>query len=184
MDLARPQGVLLKSIFPGGPAAQAGLKTGDVILQIDGVEVDDMQGLNYRIATHRPGDVVKARVASGRQTREVSLAVSLPPENPPRQLTTISGRNPLTGAKVENLSPAVAADLQLDFSARGVVIVSTSGSTPSGSYGFQPGDIVRSINGAEIHSVGELERALASAGGHWDMVVDRGDQRLTLSVGG
>ncbi|HEX4158089.1 MAG TPA: Do family serine endopeptidase [Rhizomicrobium sp.] len=184
MDLARPQGVLLKSVYPGSPAAQAGLKTGDVILQIDGVEVDDMQGLNYRVATHRPGDVVKARVASGRQARDVSLTVALPPENPPRQLTTISGRNPLTGAKVENLSPAVAADLQLDFSAHGVVIVSTSGSTPSGSFGFQPGDIVRSVNGAEIHSVGELEHALANAGGHWDMVVDRGDQRLTLSVGG
>ncbi len=184
MDLSRPQGVLLKSIYPGGPAAQAGLKAGEVILQIDGVEVDDMQGLNYRIATHRPGDVVKARVASGHATREVSLTVALPPENPPRQLTTISGRNPLTGARVENLSPAVAADLQLEFSAHGVVIVSTSGGTPSGSYGFQPGDIVRSINGAEIHSVGELERALANAAGRWDMVVDRGNQQLTLSVGG
>jgi serine protease Do len=110
--------------------------------------------------------------------------VVLPPENPPRQLTTIAGRNPLTGAKVENLSPAVATDLQLDFSARGVVIVSTSGNTPSGSYGFQPGDIVRSINGGEVHSVNDLQRALAGAGGHWDMVVERGDQRLTLSVGG
>ncbi|HTT82514.1 MAG TPA: Do family serine endopeptidase [Rhizomicrobium sp.] len=184
MDLARPEGVLLKSVYPGGPAAQAGLKTGDVILQVDGVDVDDMQGLNYRVATRRPGDVVKVRVAEGRQTREVSLAVALPPENPPRQLTTIGGRNPLTGAKVENLSPAVDADLQLDFSAHGVVIVSTSENTPSGSYGFQPGDIVRSINGAEIHTVGELQRALTNAGGHWDMVVDRGDQRLTLSVSG
>jgi Do/DeqQ family serine protease len=184
MDLTPPRGVLLKSVYPGGPAAQAGLKTGDVVLAIDGVDVDDMEGLNYRIATHRPGEVVKVRVASARQTRDVSLSVALPPENPPRQLTTIGGRNPLTGAKVENLSPAVATDLQLDFSARGVVIVSTSGNSPSGSYGFQPGDIVHAINGAEIHSVNELQRALANAGGHWDMVVDRGDRQLTLSVGG
>jgi Do/DeqQ family serine protease len=184
MDLARPAGVLLKSIYPVGPAANAGLKTGDVILQVDGVNVDDMQGLNYRIATHRPGDVVKARVASGRQAREVSLTVALPPENPPRQLTTIGGRNPLTGARVENLSPAVATDLQLDFSARGVVIVSTTDNTLSASYGFQPGDIVRSINGAEIRSVSELERALESANGHWDMTVDRGNQQLSLSVSG
>ncbi|HEY3638033.1 MAG TPA: Do family serine endopeptidase [Rhizomicrobium sp.] len=184
MDLGRPAGVLLKSVYPGGPAAQAGLKTGEVILQIDGVDVEDMQGLNYRIATHRPGDVVKARIASGRETHEVSLTVALPPENPPRQLTTISGRNPLTGAKVENLSPAVAADLQLDFSAHGVVVVSANANSFSGSYGFQAGDIVRAINGTEIHSVNELQHALANAGGHWDMVVDRGDQRLTLSVGG
>ncbi|HEX4079776.1 MAG TPA: Do family serine endopeptidase [Rhizomicrobium sp.] len=184
MNLSRPGGVVLKSVYPAGPAAAAGLKTGDVILQVDGIDVDDMEGLNYRIATHRPGDVVKLRVAFGRQTRAVSLAVSVPPENPPRQLTTIGARNPLTGARVENLSPAVASDLQLDFSARGVVIVSTSQNTPSGSYGFQAGDIVRSINGAEIHSVGELQRALESAPGRWDLVIDRGNQQLTLSVSG
>ena len=165
-------------------ALAAGLKSGDVVLQIDGVDVEDMQGLNYRIATHRPGDVVRARVESSRQMREVSLIVSVPPEVPPRQLTTIAGHNPLTGARVENLSPAVATDLQLDFSARGVVIVSTTANTPSGSYGFQPGDIVRSINGADIRSVGELQRVLESANGRWDLVVDRGKQKFSFSVSG
>ncbi|HEY3778164.1 MAG TPA: Do family serine endopeptidase [Rhizomicrobium sp.] len=184
MGLARPGGVLLTSVYPEGPAARAGLRSGDIVLQVDGMDVDDMQALNYRIATHRPGDVVKARVSSGRRIHEVSLALALPPENPPRQLTTIRGRNPLTGARVENLSPAAAADLQLDFSAHGVVIVSTNAELPSGSYGFQPGDIVRSINGAEIHSVGELEHALESANGHWDLVVNRGKRRLSLSVSG
>jgi len=184
MGLSRPGGVLLKSVFPGGPAVKAGLKGGDVVLQIDGVDVDDMQALNYRIATHRPGDTVRAKVASGRQTHEVSLVLALPSENPPRQLTAIAGRNPLTGARVENLSPAVDADLQLDFAAHGVVVVSTSDGTPSGSYGFRPGDIVRSINGAEIRSVGDLQHALETANGRWDMVVDRGNQRLTLSISG
>src|SRR4029077_18495113 len=136
---------------------------------------------NYRVATRRPGDILHVHVASGgRKTREVSFAVALPPENPPRQLTTVGGRNPLTGARVENLSPAVASDLQLDFSARGVVVVSTSDNAPSGSYGFQPGDIIRSINGAEIRSVGDLQRALEAAAGHWDMVIQRGNQQLTL----
>ncbi|HLY06790.1 MAG TPA: Do family serine endopeptidase [Rhizomicrobium sp.] len=185
MDLPRPGGVLIKSVYPGGPAAQSGLKSGDVVLAIDGVDVDDMQGLNYRVATHRPGDVVHVRVSGGgKKTRDVSLAVGLPPENPPRQLTSIGGRNPLTGAHVENLSPAVASDLQLDFSAHGVVVVSTSDGTPSGSYGFQAGDIIRSINGQEVHSVGELQRALEAAEGHWEMVIQRGDQHLTLSVSG
>jgi Do/DeqQ family serine protease len=57
--LPRPEGVLVKSVYPGGPVAIAGLKTGDVVIAVDGAEVDDMQGLNYRIATHKPGDVVK-----------------------------------------------------------------------------------------------------------------------------
>src|SRR5579871_6570871 len=185
MNLPRPGGVLVKSVYAGSPAAGAGLKQGDVVLSIDGVDVDDMQALNYRVATHRPGEVVHVRVAGGGgKTREISFALTLPPENPPRQLTAIAGRNPLTGAHVENLSPAVASYLQLDFSARGVVVVSTSENTPSGSYGFQAGDIIRSINGQEIHSVGELQRALESAEGRWDMVIQRGDQRMSLSVSG
>ncbi|HEY2444691.1 MAG TPA: Do family serine endopeptidase [Rhizomicrobium sp.] len=182
MSLPRPAGVLLKDVYPGGPASAAGLKSGDVVLQVDGVDVDDMQGLNYRIATHRPGDRAKALVASGRGTHEVSIALALPPETPPRQLTTIGGRNPLTGARIENLSPAAAGDLQLGLQAKGVVIVSTSEGTPSGSYGFQAGDIVRSVNGVEVHSVRELESALEAANGQWNLVVNRGGQRLSLSV--
>ena len=124
MGLARPGGVLIKDIYPGGPLANAGVKSGDVVLSVDGAEVDDMQSLNYRIATHKPGDSVKLRVESGKSVRDVTVTLALPPENPPREVTTIAGRNPLTGAKVENLSPAAALDLQTDLLAKGVVIVS------------------------------------------------------------
>ncbi len=184
MGLSRPGGVLLKYVYPGGPAARAGLKTGDVVLSVDGVDVEDMQALNYRVATHRAGDTVKARVVGGGPARDVSVTLGLPPEVPPRMLTLIGGRNPLTGARVENLSPAVAVDLEMAFSAKGVVVVSTSTNSLAGNYGFQAGDIVRSVNGVEIHSVGELIHALNAAGGHWDLVVDRGGQRLTLNVDG
>jgi serine protease Do len=182
LGLSRPGGVLVKSIYPGGPAANAGIKSGEVVLQVDGTDVEDMQGLNYRIATHKPGETVKLKVAQGAQIREVSASLALPPENPPRDLSVIGGRNPLTGAKVENLSPAVSSDLQLAFTAKGVVVVSTADNTYSSSYGLQPGDIVHSINGVEIKSVAGLKHALEAANGHWDMTVDRGNQRLSLSV--
>jgi serine protease Do len=184
LGLSHPGGVLVKSVYPGSPAANGGLKTGEVVLQVDGTDVDDMQGLNYRIATHRPGETVRLKVAQGANVREATVTVALPPENPPRDLSLVGGRNPLTGARVENLSPAVATDLQLAFTARGVVVVSVSENTYSSSFGLQPGDIVRAVNGADIKSVAELKRALDSANGHWDLVIERGNQRLSLSVGG
>ena len=58
--------MLIKDVYPGGPLANAGVKTGDVVLSVDGAQVDDMQSLNYRIATHKPGDNVKMHVASGK----------------------------------------------------------------------------------------------------------------------
>jgi serine protease Do len=153
-----------------------------VVIAVDGAEVDDMQGLNYRIATHKPGDVVKLRVATGGQQRDVAVTLALPPENPPRQTATVAGHNPLTGARIENLSPAVATDLQIDLMEKGVVVVSVADGSIAANQGFQPGDIVKSVNGVAIGSVGQLQGALGAAGAHWDMVIDRGGQRMTLSV--
>ena len=184
---ARPGGVLIKDIYPNGPLAQAGVKSGDVVLNVDGMAVDDFQALNYRIATHKPGDTVHMHVETGPRGnmtgRDVSVKLALPPENPPREAATITGRNPLTGARVENLSPATALELQTDMMAKGVAIVSVDANSFAAQQGFQPGDIVRSVNRAAINRVGELTRGL-NATQHWDLVIERGGQRLSLSVDG
>ncbi len=182
IGLPKPGGVLLKSVYPGGPASKAGLKVGDVVLAIDGFSVDDMQALNYRIATHNAGDAPTMKVSTDGHVRDVSVKLTLPPDTP-RQITTVGGRNPLTGARVENLSPAAALDLQLEPTATGVAIVSP-GRSIAANQGFQPGDIIRSVNGAAIRNVGDLNRALTQANGHWDMIIDRNGQRMTLSVDG
>jgi serine protease Do len=182
LGLQRPGGVLLKSVYPNGPADRAGLNVGDVVLAIDGFSVDDMQALNYRIATHKAGDAPSMKVSSNGKVRDVSVKLALPPDVP-RHATTIGGRNPLTGARVENLSPAAALDLELEPTATGVVIVSP-GRSIAANQGFAQGDIIRSINGIAIRNVGDLNRVLGQANGHWDMIIDRGGRRLTLSVDG
>ena len=183
VGLDRPEGVVLKQIFPGGPASDAGLRTGDIVMAVDGVDVDDMQALNYRIATHKAGDKPSFKVYSGGQYRNVSVRLELPPDHPPRAKRTIGGRNPLTGAQVENLSPAVATDLNIDLMSKGVVVVSP-GNTFAANQGFQPGDIIRSVNGVSVTGARQLEDLLNQAGGRWSLVIDRGGQRLTLTVQG
>lgn len=183
IGMAAPQGVLVKNVYPGGPASKAGLKTGDVVMAVDGISVDDMQGLNYRIATHKAGDAPDFKVFADGHARDVPVKLELPPENPPRDAMTIGGRNPLTGAKVENLSPAVAGDLEMDMMAKGVVIVS-AGESYAAQQGFQPGDIVKSVNGQAIRDVRQLKSALDAAEreGGWDLTIDRGGQRMSLSI--
>ncbi|HEY2008616.1 MAG TPA: Do family serine endopeptidase [Rhizomicrobium sp.] len=183
LGLARPGGVLLKEVYPAGPLGRAGVKSGEVVQSVDGAAVDDMQSLNYRTATHRPGENVRMHIASGKNGRDVTVTLALPPENPPREAQTIAGRNPLTGARVENISPATATELQIDVMSKGVAIMSVNSSGIAANYGFQPGDIVRNINGATINRVGELVRMLNGTN-HWDMVVERDGRRLTLSVDG
>ena len=178
MNLGRPGGVILRSVFPSGPVAKSGLKTGDIILAVDGTQVDDMQSLNYRIATHKPGDVVKLRVTAGNAApREVSVSLALPPESPPREALTISGSSPFAGAKVQNLSPAVNTELGLGMMATGVVIMAVAPNSQADNTGFQPGDIVRSVNGKTVNRSGDLQR-LATSAEVVDLVIERGGRTI------
>ncbi len=61
------------------------------------------------------------------------------------------------------------------------MVVSVAGDSIAANQGFQPGDIVKSVNGTAIGSVGELQSALGATQS-WDMVVERGGQKLTLRV--
>ena len=183
LGLPKPGGVLVKDIYPGGPLAAAGVKTGEVVQSVDGTEVDDMQSLNYRIATHKPGDRIRVHVAAGKAGRDVTVTVALPPETPPREIQTVSGRNPLGGAKIVNLSPAAALDLGIDLFAKGVAIVSVDDNSYAAAQGFQTGDIIRNVNGADINRVGDLTRAL-NAAGRWNVVLERGGRRASLSFAG
>jgi serine protease Do len=180
LGLPRPGGVLIKDVYPGGPLANAGVKSGEVVQSVDGHDVDDIQALNYRVATHRAGERVRLRVADGKTARDVTATVALPPENPPRETRAINGRNPLGGAKVANLSPAAALDFGLDLFSKGVVVVDVADNSYAAAQGFQTGDIIRSVNGADINRVDDLARAL-NAGNRWNIAMERGGRRIVLS---
>jgi Do/DeqQ family serine protease len=181
LGIARPQGVVVTQVYPGSPAAAAGLAKGDVVLTIDNFEVDDPQALRYRVATLKPGDGAAIKVLHSGAQHDVSVKVTVPPELPPREETVIAGQNPMQGAKVANLSPAVADEMQFDLFAKGVVVESVAQGSTAARFGFQPGDVVRQINNQKIANVTGLKAALTGSQG-WAMAVQRGDQVLTLSV--
>src|SRR5262245_33957865 len=136
LGLSRPSGALVASISSGGPAARAGLKTGDVVVSVDGQAVDDPNAFEYRFVTKPLGRT--AQVALLRQGREVAVTVGLQtaPESP-REEVEIRARSPFLGAKVANLSPALADELRLDAQAEGVVIVSIADGSTAQSIGFR-----------------------------------------------
>jgi S1-C subfamily serine protease len=66
--------VVIAGLLPGGPGERAGLKTGDVILAVDGQEVADRRSLYRLVWTHRAGETVTLRIARGREQRTVTVA--------------------------------------------------------------------------------------------------------------
>jgi Do/DeqQ family serine protease len=177
LGLDRPEGVLVTDVFPGASGARSGLVVGDQILAVDGQPVNDQAALNYLIATHKAGDAVTLTLRRHGQLRSLVVHVETPPATPARDQRTVMGRNPMQGATIVNLSPAVADQYGLDPFLRGVLVVN-AGQGIAVQAGFQPGDIIRGVNGARVDSVAELVAALDSGQG-WRIVLQRGDQQIT-----
>jgi S1-C subfamily serine protease len=66
-------GALIVNVTPGGPAAQAGLKAGDIIVQLDGKAVNDVSGLGALLLSKKPGDTVSVQVYRGNQQQTVNV---------------------------------------------------------------------------------------------------------------
>ncbi|GHF24579.1 serine protease [Kordiimonas sediminis] len=161
LGLDRPGGVLVDSVFAGGPASFAGIKPGDVIMAVDGKEVIDEPGLNFRVATIEDGATIPVAVLSDGMISEVDVTFSLPPETPERNVTLLDGRHPFQGVTVANLSPRFNDELQIDLLKSGVIVLKVDRKTPAGRYQFlMPGDILHGVNGVTIDKVADVETAL------------------------
>jgi serine protease Do len=181
LGLARPIGVFVRETHDASPAERAGIRRGDVVLSIDGREMQDLEALRFRIATHAVGQTVAVGLLRDGRERVVSVTLVAPPEIPPRDLTALRGDQPLSGAVVANLSPALADELMLETEARGVVVVDVRRASPAQRLGLQPGDILMRLNDREVRST-EDARRLASLALPWRLQLRRGERVFQVVV--
>ncbi|MET0279224.1 MAG: DegQ family serine endoprotease [Pseudorhodoplanes sp.] len=183
LGIKRNSGALVASVSANSPAAKAGLKTGDVIVAIDGQSVEDQNAFDYRFGTRPIGG--QAQIGLLRSGREASVVVALqsPPERP-REEVVLKARSPLTGAKVGNLSPALADELRLDAAAEGVVVLEISQGSPAHRLGFQRGDIVLSINEQNVSTSKDLERLTGNTQRMWQITIVRDGRQVSATFGG
>jgi Do/DeqQ family serine protease len=183
LGLKRPTGALIASVAPASPAARAGLKSSDLIVAIDGQPIDDPNAFDYRFATKPIGG--SARVGIVRAGRELTLNVVLEglPDTAHEELV-IASPSPFQGAKVSNLSPALADDLRLDPSAQGVVILDVASGSAAENLGFQRGDLVVSVNNAKIARTRDLERVTSQQSRRWSITILRGGQQMSVELRG
>jgi Do/DeqQ family serine protease len=183
LGLKLPNGALVASVTPGSPAARAGLKLSDLIVSIDGQSIDDLNAFDYRFATRPLGG--SAQLDIQRNGKPVKLTVPL--ETAPdtgRDEIVIKSRSPFQGAKVANISPAVADELHLDSNTEGVVVIDLADDATAASVGFQKGDIILAVNNQKIAKTSDLEKATRESARLWRIIVVRGGQQINVTLGG
>jgi len=183
LGLKRPSGALVANLAANGPAARAGIKTGDVIASIDGTTVDDPNSFDYRFATKPLGG--SAQIGLLRQGHEVAVSIGLQTApDTPREEVEIHARSPFVGATVANLSPALADELRLDSQSQGVVIVKVADASTAQTIGFRKGDIVVSVNNQKIEKSADLDRIARAGSRQWRVMINRGGQQISVMLSG
>ncbi|MEH2478293.1 Do/DeqQ family serine protease [Nitrobacteraceae bacterium AZCC 2146] len=183
IGLKTPSGALVANVTPGSPSAKAGLKLSDLIVAIDGQTVDDPNAFDYRFATRPLGGTAQIDVQRGGKPIKLTIALETAPDTN-RDEIVISTRSPFQGAKVANISPAVAEELRLDSSVEGVVVTDLADDATAASVGFQKGDIILAVNNTKIVKTSDLEKATREPSRLWRIVVVRGGQQINVTLGG
>ena len=183
LGLRLPSGALVASVVATSPAARAGLKVSDLIVAIDGQAVDDPNAFDYRFATRPLGGAAQIDVLRGGKTVKLSVPLETAPDAGRNEIV-LTGRSPLQGAKVANISPALADELHLDSDTEGVAVTDLADGGTAANVGFQKGDIILVVNNQKIARTSDLEKATREQVRIWRITLMRGGQQINVTLGG
>lgn len=179
LNLDRPQGIVITDVWANGPGARAGLREGDVITAIDGAEINDQGGLNFRIGTRAPNDTVRVSVLRDGRAQTIDARVQPLPGDADTDKATLIQQGGLSGAQVLILNPALADSLGGDPFATGVIVGQVDGrGYARRGVGVRPGDVILAINDRPVTSIGQVSNLPRGS----QLTVERRGQRGVLVV--
>jgi serine protease Do len=186
LGLSERMGAIVSSVQADGPAAAANMQPGDVILRYNGNRVENTENLQNQVSATRPGTTVPIIVL--RAGTELTLNVTieeldLETEAEPT-LTVQDNLSEGFGMTLQDLTPLVAGRLGVPDDTEGAVIVDLETGGAAGNGGARPGDVVLSVNRAEVTTAIDAVRELnlIESGRTAFLLVQRGPNRVFLQV--
>jgi serine protease Do len=167
LGLKSTKGALIADVVKDSPAAQAGLKPGDVVVALNGKPVNDPNQFQRDVGTVQPGHVAKIDVMRDGKTRAVEVKLKERPEDgdigdrSPTQNSEERSPGDLLGVRVQNLTPELAQRARVDETTKGVVVTDVAPDSPAATAGLEPGDVIVEVNRQEVTSVDQYKKAIA-----------------------
>jgi serine protease Do len=187
----RPHGALVGQVTPGSPAEDAGIRQGDVVVSIDGIQVKDVEDLQLKIVDHDPGTKVDLGILRDGKERSITVKLGeLQTDEAAKaedggERGSPSGRSPdLLGLSLEELTRPVRTELDIPAEVEGLLVTDVDPAKPAGRAGLQRGDIITRVGNDAVLSLRSFEQAVKGArpGKPILFLVRRGDAESFLGV--
>ena len=167
--------VTVDKVFPNSPAKRAGIEDGDVILKIDGIAAEQMSDVVDQVSSSSAGDILEVQIM--RDNKEQSFKVKLVSWE---DLASGLGNEeePKLSQDTEKARPQLGVILDAEFAGRGAKIYEVINGSIASMAGILSGDIVKSVDGAEIIDANEMASKIKSAplGSKIKFSIQRGNQ--------
>lgn len=159
-NLKQDTGALVGDVLPNGPAAKAGLKDGDVVLQYNGQPVSNSRALQLSVAETKPDTKVPVEVLRDGQTKTLDITIGQLPATP--NLAQNGSENnqdtgTLKGVGVSNLDSQARQEFKIPANVQGAVVTEVKPDSAAAQAGLEPGDVIESVN---RHPVKNADQAL------------------------
>ena len=156
------KGAAVVDVNPGSPAEKAGLKPEDVVINVDGREVNDNGDLSRYVASKAPGTNVKLQVVRNGSDKSINVTLGTFPEEAVAEQASEGEPSGQLGMSLRNLTPEVAQQLELPRGTRGVVVTEVDGGAAEQA-GLRQGDVIVSVGGEAVSSVEVFKKEIDSA---------------------
>jgi serine protease Do len=176
--LSRPDGALVASVTPDSAAAEAGLKSGDVITQVNGEPVSHSGELSSIIGMSAPGEKVKLKIWRDRGWHEVEAKLGSADDSSKLMADNDSNvQGGQIGLALRSLTPQERHQAKID---QGLVVEQVAG--PAARAGIEPGDLLLAINGKPANSVEAVKKVLESKPKSVALLVQRNGEKIFVPV--
>jgi serine protease Do len=170
-EMKKAEGALVSEVEPDAPGAKAGLRTGDVITELDGKQVTDAGQLQMLVGQKKPGETIHLQVM--RDSKPTAVAVTLEALGGDKG-AEIAGREHgkgRWGLSLADLTPDSRNEVQVQPSVHGALIEDVKPGSPADNAGLQRGDVIMEVNRHPVKTAAEVAQALSGVPNGQDALV-------------